>query len=76
MAARRRRTADDARLFDTYLNEYVDRNWESIRHSVGEYKLKKKARLFARIDEDYFTILGLPLLELLSYLTIRGTLPA
>jgi len=62
---------------DTYLNEYVDRNWESIRHSVGGYKLEEEGvRLFSRIDGDYFTILGIPLLELLSYLTIRGTLPA
>ncbi|MDG1430855.1 MAG: Maf family nucleotide pyrophosphatase [Paracoccaceae bacterium] len=62
---------------DAYLDEYVERNWESIRYSVGGYKLEEEGvRLFSRIDGDYFTILGIPLLELLSYLTIRGTLPA
>ncbi len=62
---------------DTYLQDYVDRNWESIRHSVGAYKLEEEGvRLFTRIDGDYFNVLGLPLLELLSYLTLRGDLPS
>ncbi|SFR53904.1 septum formation protein [Yoonia tamlensis] len=62
---------------DTYLRDYVDRNWESIRHSVGAYKLEEEGvRLFTRIDGDYFNVLGLPLLELLSYLTLRGELPS
>ena len=61
---------------DEYLSGYVDRNWESIRHAVGAYKLEEEGvRLFSRIDGDYFNVLGLPLLELLSYLTLRGTLP-
>ena len=62
---------------DAYLQDYVSRNWDSIRHAVGAYKLEEEGvRLFARIDGDYFNVLGLPLLELLSYLTLRGTLPA
>ena len=61
---------------DAYLDAYLQRNWDSIQHSVGGYKLEEEGvRLFSRIDGDYFTILGIPLLELLSYLTIRGTLP-
>lgn len=62
---------------DTYLTDYVDRNWDSIRHSVGAYKLEEEGvRLLKRIDGDYFNVLGLPLLELLSYLMQRGTLPS
>ncbi len=62
---------------DSYLMDYVDRNWDSIQHSVGAYKLEEEGvRLFTRIEGDYFNVLGLPLLELLSYLTLRGTLPA
>lgn len=58
---------------DDYIDSYVTRNWDSIRHSVGAYKLEEEGvRLFTRIDGDYFTVLGLPLLELLSYLTLRG----
>jgi len=60
---------------DAYLTSYVDRNWDSIRHAVGAYKLEEEGvRLFTRIEGDYFNVLGLPLLELLSYLTLRGTL--
>ena len=61
---------------DAYLEDYMARNWESVRHSVGGYKLEEEGvRLMARIEGDYFTVLGLPLVELLSYLTLRGTLP-
>jgi septum formation protein len=62
---------------DEYLADYVNRNWDSIRHAVGAYKLEEEGvRLFTRIEGDYFNVLGLPLLELLSYLTLRGTLPS
>ncbi len=61
---------------DAYLTDYIDRNWDSIRESVGAYKLEEEGvRLFTRIEGDYFNVLGLPLLDLLSYLTRRGTLP-
>ena len=61
---------------DAYLDDYVARNWDSIRHSVGGYKLEEEgARLFQRITGDYFHVLGLPLLEILGYLTTRRALP-
>ncbi len=61
---------------DLYLHDYIDRNWESIRHAVGCYKLEEEGvRLFSGIEGDYFTVLGMPLLELLNYLTLRGDLP-
>lgn len=56
-----------------YIEDYVARNWDSIRSAVGAYKLEEEGvRLFSQIDGDYFNVLGLPLTELLSYLIVRG----
>ena len=60
---------------DAYLRDYVARNWESIRHAVGAYKLEEEGtRLFATIDGDYFNVLGMPLLELLNFLAVKGVI--
>ena len=62
-------------LSDTFIDAYVERNWPGIREAVGAYKLEEEGpRLFTRIEGDHFNVLGLPLLEILSYLTLRGTL--
>ena len=58
---------------DGYLDDYLTRNWQSVQHSVGAYKLEEEgSRLFSAIDGDYFSILGLPLVPLLGYLGQRG----
>lgn len=60
---------------DAYLRGYVDRNWDSIRHAVGAYKLEEEGvRLFSTIDGDYFNVLGMPLMELLNYLALQGVI--
>jgi len=62
---------------DTFLDEYLERNWDSVRDSVGAYKLEEEGvRLFSKIEGDYFDVLGLPLLPLLTFLTTRGVLLA
>lgn len=60
-----------------WLDGYVARNWPEISHSVGAYQLESEGiRLFSQIEGDYFTILGLPLLPLLTYLSLRGFIPS
>ena len=60
-------------LSPVYIDAYVARNWDSIRHAVGCYKLEEEGvRLFSAVDGDYFHVLGLPMIELLSYLRDRG----
>jgi septum formation protein len=58
-----------------FIESYVDRNWDSIRHTVGCYKLEEEGvRLFSKIEGDYFAVLGLPLTEFLNWLRARGEL--
>ena len=60
---------------DEYLDGYIERNWDDIRHSVGAYQLEAEGvRLFHSIEGDYFHVLGMPLLELLAFLTLRGVI--
>ncbi len=60
-----------------FLDAYVSRNWPGIADSVGCYKIEEEgSRLFSRIVGDHFTIVGLPLLEVLTFLADRRLIPA
>ncbi|MEM8597847.1 MAG: Maf family protein [Pseudomonadota bacterium] len=60
---------------DAFLDRYLDVMGDSVTETVGSYKLEGiGAQLFARVDGDYFSVLGLPLLEVLGFLRAQGTL--
>ena len=62
---------------EEWLDDYLLRNAEAVLASVGGYRIEEEGvRLFSAIEGDYFTILGLPLLPLLSWLSLRGTIPS
>ena len=58
------------------IGHYLDTVGERVLATVGAYELEGEGvRLFEKIEGDYFTILGLPLLPLLGELRARGELP-
>lgn len=60
---------------DTYLDAYLAASGEAVLSSVGCYHLEGSgAQLFERIEGDYFSVLGLPLIELLGALRSEGAL--
>ncbi|HUB84991.1 MAG TPA: Maf family nucleotide pyrophosphatase [Rhizomicrobium sp.] len=60
-----------------FLDHYLETNGESLLSGVGCYRLEGDgAQLFAKMDGDYFAILGLPLIPLLSALREQGVIPA
>ena len=62
---------------DAFLDAYLARNGEAVLGSVGCYHLEGEgAQLFEAVEGDYFAILGLPLLPLLSFLRREGALAA
>ena len=60
---------------DGFLDAYLSRNGMKSTASVGAYQLEGLgSQLFERIDGDYFTILGLPLLPVMEFLRELGEL--
>lgn len=60
---------------DAFLDAYLESTGDKVLASVGAYQLESiGAQLFEKIDGDYFSILGLPLLPLMTELRNQGAL--
>ena len=74
------RHLDEARLTmrdmsPAFIGHYLARVGNRALESVGAYQVEGPAiQLFARIEGDFFTVLGLPLLPLLAFLREQGIL--
>jgi len=65
------------RLSPQFLDDYLAAEGAAILSSVGCYHFEGRgAQLFDRVDGDYFSVLGLPLLPVLAQLRKLGVLQA
>jgi len=63
-------------LSEAFIESYLDQMGDAALESVGAYQLEGLgAQLFTKIEGDYFTILGLPLLPLLGFLRTHSVVP-
>ncbi len=62
---------------DAFLDDYLAAEGTTVMESVGGYRLEGLGiQLFDRVDGDYFSVLGLPVLPLLGFLRQHGVLTA
>jgi len=62
-------------LSEAFIDAYLAREGEKLLSSVGGYHFEGfGAQLFEKVEGDYFSILGLPLLEVLAALRAEGLL--
>jgi len=66
-----------ATFSDGFIERYLDEEWPEVAGCVGVFRIEARGvQLFERIDGDYFTILGMPLLKVQAALRAMGVLPS
>lgn len=60
-------------LTDETLATYIDKFWDCIQYCVGGYRIEAEGiQLIRKINGDHFSVMGLPLLEVVNFLSLRG----
>jgi septum formation protein len=63
------------KLSESFIADYLDAEWPEVGYTVGVFRLEARGvQLFDGIERDHFTILGMPLIPLLSALRDRRLL--
>jgi septum formation protein len=64
-------------LSDAFIEEYLDAEWPEVGYCVGVFRIEARGvQLFDAIEGDQFTVLGMPLLQVLGALREAGELSA
>lgn len=63
-------------LSDAFINRYLEAEWPEVGQCVGVFRIEGRGvQLFEWIAGDHFTVLGMPLLDVLHALRDLGELP-
>lgn len=64
-------------LSDAFIEHYLEAEWPEISYCAGAFRIEAMGpQLFERIEGDQFTVLGMPLLQVLEALRDEGELLA
>ena len=62
-------------LSDAFIETYLDAEWPQISYCAGAFRIEAMGvQLFSAIEGDQFTVLGMPLLSVLSALRDQGAI--
>ncbi len=60
-------------LSPAFIEAYLDAEWPEVAGCVGVFRIEARGvQLFERLEGDHFTILGMPLLQVLAALREQG----
>ena len=64
-----------ADLSDSFIESYLEAEWPAVAGCVGVFRIEARGvQLFEKIEGDYFTILGMPLLKVKAALRKLGVM--
>ena len=64
-------------LSDAFIADYLDHEWPAVAGCVGVFRIEARGvQLFAGVEGDHFTILGMPLFKVLQGLRRFGAIAA